>query len=166
MPDPVHYLLGPHGDWKQAHVACGAQYYSAASWRPDDVTCPACLRGIRRAQTAMSEAQLQELVRSLAAQHGWMYFHVYDSRKSPPGWPDCVLLRGEYGIIAELKSATGVLSEPQKAWLAALRQIKNITCHVWRPNDLPAITALLGQQVRTPRVYPDDWPQIVEEISR
>jgi hypothetical protein len=141
--EPVHLLLGPHGDWKQAHVACGARYFTMASWDLGDVTCPACRLGRQRVQAEMPEEQLQERVRELAEQYGWRYFHVYDSRKSPEGWPDTVLLKGERAIIAELKSATGIVTEAQHAWLTAWGQVQHIACHVWRPEHLQEIETLL-----------------------
>lgn len=53
------------------------------------------------------------------------------------GFPDITLARDGRVIFAELKTQTGRTTEAQRAWLAAVGGI------VWRPEDWPAICALL-----------------------
>jgi hypothetical protein len=94
----------------------------------------------------MTEAQLQDAIRELARIRGWMYFHPYDSRRSTPGFPDLILVHPRTGqlIAAELKSATGRLTDAQKQWIGALYRA-GIDVRVWRPEDLTngAIAAAL-----------------------
>jgi hypothetical protein len=101
-----------------------------------------------------SDKALQEAVRRLALDHGWLYFHVTDARKSPYGFPDTVVVRPEPGggggggarlLFVELKMPGKKPTPTQQRWLDALKQVRQVSTHLW---------------------YPDDWPQIVEEISR
>lgn len=80
---------------------------------------------------SMTERQLQEHVVALAKQLGWMVYHTYDSRRSQPGFPDLVLVRGVV-LYRELKAVNGVLSPEQKAWLQCLR-VAGADAGVWRP---------------------------------
>lgn len=80
----------------------------------------------------ITERQLQDAVVQLAQWVGYRYYHVYDSRRSNPGWPDLILLRRERILAIELKSARGVVSVPQLEWLGALEEA-GVECHVWRP---------------------------------
>lgn len=99
----------------------------------------------------MSEDQLLQAVRDLALIRGWLAYHTYRSTRSEPGFPDLVLVHKRTGqiVFAELKSATGLLSKAQHAWLAALRlrQRPGVAVHVWRPADL---ASGLIQRVLTP----------------
>ena len=98
---------------------------------------------------AMSEDELQSRITSgtrrepgLCAQLGLMYFHAYDSRRSPHGWPDLVIARphtagypGGAVLFAELKSQSGKVTPQQEAWLEAL-QFAGCETRCWRPSDL------------------------------
>ena len=81
----------------------------------------------------MTERQLQECVRQLCRLLGCLYWHAHDSRHSPAGFPDCVIVTKDRRIIfSELKSATGKLTPPQVQWLLWLRE-GGAETHVWRP---------------------------------
>jgi hypothetical protein len=91
------------------------------------------------------EAALQNQVLALARLYNWRAYHTFDSRKSPPGFPDLVLVRGKRLIFAELKTQRGRLTLDQSAWLEDLRA----TCaevYVWRPADLPIVAAVLRRR--------------------
>lgn len=83
---------------------------------------------------SMSEQQFQDHVVALATRLGWLVYHVYDSRRSVPGFPDLVLVRGHL-MFRELKAANGVVSKPQRVWLKAL-SVANVDAGVWKPKDL------------------------------
>lgn len=66
------------------------------------------------------------------------------------GFPDLVLCRPPYIILAELKSETGTLSPAQREWIAALELCKgasvyepNVGIRVWRPSQWEEIVATL-----------------------
>ena len=82
----------------------------------------------------ISEKRLQGAIQQAARLTGWMYYHTHRSDRSPPGFPDCVLVRGNRLIFAELKSAKGRLTPPQKGWLEALKAT-GAEVYVWRPSD-------------------------------
>jgi hypothetical protein len=149
MSNPeVHLLTGVPGDMIYSQIACGNGRGQAAAWDAKLVTCPLCLRHAGHlpiGKAHQPEAHLQELVRRLALEHGWRYYHTFDSRKSPPGFPDCVLLKGPTCLIAELKSAAGKLTPEQHDWLEAWQQVQAVQVHVWRPGDVPTIHKLLRQ---------------------
>lgn len=93
----------------------------------------------------MTEKDLLASVRALARDLGWMTFHVHDSRKSEPGWPDLVLLKGDRMLHRELKTMQGRLSPAQVVVVAALEEA-GADVAVWRPVDLldGTVAATLG----------------------
>lgn len=62
-----------------------------------------------------------------------MAYHTHDSRRSEPGFPDLVLVKGTRLIFAELKADTGRVSPAQQRWLDALGATSRAV--VWRPRD-------------------------------
>lgn len=83
----------------------------------------------------ITEKQLQECVRKLCKLLGCAYFHVHNSKRSPPGFPDCVIITTDRRVIfAELKTERGKLSIAQQAWLEWLRE-GGQRAYVWRPSD-------------------------------
>ena len=94
----------------------------------------------------VSEADFQARVIDLAEAGGWKWFHVHDSRRSPAGFTDLVLVKPARAVIfAELKKRTGKTSKKQDEWLAALRGALGTRVFVWRPADLPEIARILGE---------------------
>lgn len=108
----------------------------------------------------MSEKEFQGHVLSLAVAKGWRCYHTYDSRRSQPGFPDLVMVRGGRIVFAELKSERGKLSEPQMEWILALREVEErvdyyvmdagwddpsdtMLVQCWRPSDWPEIERIL-----------------------
>jgi signal-transduction protein with cAMP-binding, CBS, and nucleotidyltransferase domain len=90
---------------------------------------------------SMTEEQWLQQVRELARLKGWRIYHTRDSRRSDPGFPDLVLVRGDRLIFAELKREKGRLTESQRTWLAALEETAET--HVWRPSDWEAVIEVL-----------------------
>ena len=83
-------------------------------------------------QPTLTEKQLQAVVVNLARLLNWRVYHTFLSIRSAPGFPDCCMVRGDRLLFAELKSATGKVSEAQLAWLLDLKGVGAET-HVWRP---------------------------------
>ena len=106
----------------------------------------------------MRESHLQEHVRQAALYGHWLYFHTFDSRRSPEGFPDVVALRDDQLVVAELKSAGKHPTAKQAQWLDAFRILEalfpdNVHVFVWRPSDLAEIDqVLLGKRAPPKRV--------------
>jgi hypothetical protein len=92
----------------------------------------------------MTEAELQAAVIELAHLRKWRTMHQRPGltqsghwrtavEGTGKGWPDLVLCRDRL-VIAELKSAKGLLSVDQQDWLHALK-LAGVECHVWKPAD-------------------------------
>lgn len=98
----------------------------------------------------MSEKDFQAGVLKLAQFHGFsLRYHVFDSRRSAPGFPDLVLVNTRIGRILwrELKTNKGRVSPDQQAWLDGLTAC-GMDASVWRPNDLDSgwiLAELRGQ---------------------
>ena len=81
---------------------------------------------------------------------GWLVYHTHDSRSSAAGFPDLVMLRGAYMIVAELKVGKPgtVKGEPtlaQAEWLEAFERVVEYgEVAVWRPEDWPTIEQALA----------------------
>jgi hypothetical protein len=90
--------------------------------------------------TRQTEAQFQAQVVELAEWLGYAWYHAHDSRRSPAGFPDLVLVRprgrglSARVIFAELKA--------QHVWLTTLIDA-DAEVYVWRPSDFRAIEATL-----------------------
>lgn len=97
----------------------------------------------------VTEAQFQAAVLDLARLRKWIYYHTYDSRHSPAGFPDLVLVRATRIVFAELKTNRGRVSVAQSVWLRALQVLEATTAgavsvHVWRPADWGTIERILA----------------------
>jgi hypothetical protein len=84
---------------------------------------------------SMTEEQWLQQVRELARLKGWLNYHTRSSRRSDPGFPDLVLVRGHRLIFAELKREKGRVTSHQRAWLEALEQTIAAEVFTWRPSD-------------------------------
>lgn len=89
----------------------------------------------------MTEDQLYYAITSgsrkqpgLCTQLGIRWFHVHDSRRSVPGFPDLVLVSARIAY-RELKSDEGILRPEQREWRDALRAA-GADWDIWRPRDL------------------------------
>lgn len=90
-----------------------------------------------------SEAAFQRAVEDLLDLYGWRWHHEVDSRKSKPGFPDLIACRRDRALAIELKSARGVVSADQRAWIAAL-QGSGVETHIWRPKDMDEVVKVLA----------------------
>ena len=99
--------------------------------------------GLQAIAAAMSEAQLEIHVRTLIKDLGLLWYHTHDSRRSPSGFPDLVIV-GDRVIYRELKTAKGKVTDAQAGWLHALVMAEQDAC-VWRPADL--VSGLIGRRL-------------------
>ena len=90
-----------------------------------------------------SEKAFQATIRQFAQLKGWADYCVWDSRHSPPGWPDLVLVRPPRIVIAELKTETGRLSAAQRKTIALLLGCPGVETFLWRPSDWESIEEVL-----------------------
>lgn len=92
----------------------------------------------------ISEDEFQQQLITLAKLKQWSVYHTHDSRHSVAGFPDLVFAKpGRRVIFAELKSANGVVTTDQEAWLQTLRDTCSVDVYVWRPDDFEAIVSIL-----------------------
>ena len=96
---------------------------------------------------ADEKAWMAEVIRT-AEQLGWhRYYHTFDSRRSPAGFLDLVLLRPPRLVFAELKVGDGRVTKDQAGWIADLRAC-GLEVYVWRPADRPQVDAILASRRR------------------
>lgn len=100
-----------------------------------------------------SEAEFMQAVIRLAELCHFMVYHTYDSRRSNPGFPDLVLVKDGRLIFAELKTASGRLSQYQRQWLFMLGLVDGIEVAVWRPEHWPDIVNALMHNQRIPASF-------------
>ncbi len=93
----------------------------------------------------MTEAELQSLITDAATAYGWIWHHETDSRRSPAGFPDLVMVRGRHVLFMELKSERGRLSVEQLGWTTALERVDTIATAVVRPADADAVLERLAR---------------------
>ena len=95
-----------------------------------------------------TEADLREQIRTLCKLYGWLMYFTWNSRNSPSGFPDLVLVNPQQKrvVFAELKTDKGRLTQQQDEWVGALRVCEQSEVHVWRPDDINRITWLLQPQ--------------------
>ena len=108
---------------------------------------PAIAQAARRGlftPTFRTEAQFQVAVERVATECGWMHYHTHDSRRSTPGFPDLVLVRGSRIVFLELKTENGRLTDDQQAWRKALGAVGgSVEYHLFRPSDWREVMEVL-----------------------
>lgn len=92
---------------------------------------------------AITEKQLESQVKDLAKMFNWMYYHTWRSIHSPAGFPDCVMIRDDRIVVAELKSERGKVTPQQEGWLKAFKATGMAECYLWRPSDFDEIVRIL-----------------------
>jgi hypothetical protein len=81
------------------------------------------------------EKHFQAVVIARAKLYGWRVHFVFNSRKSPEGWPDLTLVRGKVTLFRELKRSRKEKPTPaQLDWLEALRDAGH-DAKVWTPEN-------------------------------
>lgn len=95
------------------------------------------------ADRMMLEETYQNQIIAIAKTHGWLVYHTHDSRRSAPGFPDLVLVRGTVILFLEVKRESGVVSESQSTWMEALRKVTTVDAAVVRPRDYDQVELLL-----------------------
>ena len=93
----------------------------------------------------MTEAQLQQAIADLAGMYGWLYYHTFDARHSPSGFPDAILVKPRRLVAFELKTETGRLTPMQAGWLGVLATIPGVEARLVRPSDLQDTADLLAR---------------------
>jgi len=83
----------------------------------------------------LSERDLLAEVRALAEGMGWLVYHTWDSRHSPKGLPDLLMVKGHRLIAAELKAQKGKVTDEQEQWLRALARVQTVDAMVIRPGS-------------------------------
>jgi hypothetical protein len=99
---------------------------------------------------AISERAFMQALRREALANDYLFYHTFDSRRSAPGFIDCVLARpGKPLLCWELKTADGVVTLAQQRWLEVLGQVTHVEAGVWRPEDWESMVARLrGEEER------------------
>lgn len=92
------------------------------------------------------ENAFRDAVIQYAKLRGWLCYFTWNSKHSPAGFPDLVMVRGWRMVCAELKIGKNKTTPAQDEWLKALRDLDNNWCEVylWRPEDWPTIELVLG----------------------
>lgn len=93
--------------------------------------------------TSLTEKQWQSCIMSALRAHGFLAYHTYDSRRSQPGFPDIIALRGWRILAIELKAEKGRLTPAQREWLAAFEATDHAEAYCWRPSDWDTIERVL-----------------------
>jgi VRR-NUC domain len=91
---------------------------------------------------APSERDFMATVREAATVTGWLVYHTHDSKRSPSGFPDLVLVR-ERVVFCELKATATRVTRDQTRWLEAL-SAAGVETYLWRPDDWHEIERVLG----------------------
>ena len=97
---------------------------------------------------AMSEADWQTQIVNAARQAGWLTWHAYDSRRSYPGFPDLIMVRGPMLIALELKTEAGKVTVQQQEWIDALQKVRIVSADIARPHHWPDIERALTSKAR------------------
>lgn len=95
-------------------------------------TTPRAARTTRR----MTESQLRDAVVALARLSGWMAYWTFNSKRSPPGFPDLVLCHPAGRLLfAELKVQGRPPTAAQREWLAQLAGVRGVRVFLWTDAD-------------------------------
>jgi len=89
--------------------------------------------GRERAFGSISEKDLQSAVVEVMQWKGWLTYHTHDSRRSNPGFPDLVAVKGSRVLFVEFKSEKGKMREEQLEWLSKLAKT-TVEVYVVRPS--------------------------------
>jgi len=107
-----------------------------------------------RRRLPVNEAALLAYVRDLCAVRKWRVYHTHDSRHSPAGFPDLVMVRPPRLVFAELKAGAHLKPTPAQAeWLLDLTKVGEafrhaagglgVETYLWNPDHLDEIQKVL-----------------------
>lgn len=142
-PMDLHWALG---NCRVRGCECrGPGSHSPAVAQVLDAVPPADQRRAeRRAPTAPREKDWQQAVMDLARLRGWLCYHTHDSRRSEPGFPDLVMVRGDRVLYRELKREGNKPTAEQRRWIDALWDAGQDVA-VWTlPRDWDDVVAVLA----------------------
>lgn len=104
----------------------------------------------------ISEQEFQTQVVDLARRFGWRYFHARPGMTKGGRWatqmsgdvgfPDLTMVRDNWLIFAELKSAAGTATDQQMKWFHALNDVEHVSSVLWRPHHLETVAELLRRR--------------------
>jgi hypothetical protein len=105
-----------------------------------------------------SEALKQRIVAVVRRLPGaWQWYFTTDSRRSPTGFPDLVLLRppqpslpGRHLVVECKREVTDYPRADQQRWLETFWAL-GVEVYVWYPSDEPGLLATLQAQAVSPR---------------
>jgi len=88
------------------------------------------------ARPHFSEKAFMQAVQREALANNYLFYHTFDSRRSAPGFVDCVLAKpGRPLLCWELKAADGLVTIAQQRWLDVLQHVTHVEAGVYRPED-------------------------------
>jgi hypothetical protein len=83
----------------------------------------------------LSEKDFQDQIIQLARMCGWtLIYHTKDSRDSPEGFPDLVMIKRDVLLVAELKVGNNKPSAAQQKWIDGFCYVGALA-YVWYPTD-------------------------------
>jgi hypothetical protein len=95
---------------------------------------------------ALTERAFMQALRREALANQYYFYHTFDSRRSAPGFIDCVLAKpGRPLLMWELKTAEGVVTLAQQRWIDVLQQVTQVEAGVVRPEAWEEICTRLRQ---------------------
>ena len=83
----------------------------------------------------MSEKAYQDQIVQLAKANNWLVYHTYDSRRSEPGFPDLIMVKGRRLIAIEVKKEGKKTTPAQDMWISAMNLVVSTSAWVARPSD-------------------------------
>lgn len=129
--------------------------------------------GARFFAESQSEDDFQRNVVAYAEKRDWLVYHTHNSKRSDPGFPDLVLVRGGRIVFAELKREIPEDAPPsfvrkcsptpdQERWLDELHTVTNgIASLLIDHRQGAAYAAHLAQTMFAAYLWrPSDWPEI------
>jgi predicted GNAT family acetyltransferase len=79
-----------------------------------------------------TEAAFQVRVIALLTAHGYACYHTHDARRSEPGFPDLIAIRGSRLLAIELKVGRYQLTTAQREWLRRFDGVREVTAMTLR----------------------------------
>jgi len=86
---------------------------------------------------ATTEKELQSAIIEQMKWMGWLIYHTFNSRRSQPGFPDLVAVKGTRLMFVEFKTEKGKLHDAQIEWLNRLANA-NSEVYLVRPSTQDA----------------------------